>query len=187
MKAILGIKIGMTQMFSPEGEVIPVTLVSAQPNQVTLRRKENKDGHDRVQLGLVKEGKEGKYLKKHEFAVELEDEVNEVSVEIFTPGDAVTVTGISKGKGFQGVVKRHGFKGGPASHGHTDWERKAGSIGSRYPQHVRKGKRMPGRMGADQVTVKNLVIAAVDADKNLLAIKGAVPGKRGSILEIVCK
>jgi large subunit ribosomal protein L3 len=192
MKAILGRKIGMSQTFSPEGEVIPVTLIHAYKNTISLRRNTAKDGYSAVQLALPKvekdeqkgDQKEAKFVAKMEFAGELAADVSAVSVEQFQSGDVVEVIGVSKGKGFQGVVKRHHFKGGPASHGHTDWERKAGSIGSRFPQHVRKGKRMAGRMGHDRVTVKNLKVVIVDAAKNLLAIKGAVPGHKGSIVAV---
>ena len=195
MKAMLGRKIGMSQTFSPEGELIPVTLIHATKNVVTLRRNANKDGYVAVQLALPKkkvnideepdtEHRDELFSAKMEFAGEMGEEVADVTVEQFIPGDVVEVIGISKGKGFQGVVRRHHFKGGPASHGHTDWERKAGSIGSRFPQHVRKGKRMAGRMGADRVTVKNLKVVLVDKDKQLIAIKGAVPGRKGGIVAV---
>jgi large subunit ribosomal protein L3 len=184
MKAMLAKKIGMSQVFSSTGEVIPVTLVLAQPNAVTLRRSQEKDGHIRVQLSLVKKPKSDKFVRR-EFAAEVPAEATEVTLEQFTVGDVVEVSGVSKGKGFQGVVRRHHFKGGPGSHGHTDWTRKAGSIGSRFPQHTRKGKRMAGRMGGDRVTVKNLEVVMIDTDKQLLAIKGAIPGIRGAIVEIV--
>lgn len=188
MKALLGRKIGMSQTFSPTGEVIPVTLIAAEPNTITLRREASRDGYAAIQLGLPslkqKDATRTAYTVQREFSLEVPIETTQATVAQFTPGDVVEVAGTSKGKGFQGVVKRHHFKGGPASHGHTDWERKAGSIGSRFPQHTRKGKRMAGRMGADRVTVKNLQVVTVDTDKNLLAIKGAVPGRRGSIVEI---
>lgn len=190
MKALLGKKIGMSRVFSPTGEVIPVTLVLAEPNFITLRRQEAKDGYTAIQLGLPKKQVERdgqKYTTwaaRHEFSIDVNAETKTLTVEQFTPGDVVEVSGVSKGKGFQGVVKRHKFAGGPASHGHRHVLRAGGSIGSRFPQHVRKGKRMAGRMGADRVTVKNLSIVAVDAGKNLLAIKGAVPGVRGSVVEI---
>ena len=181
MKALLGRKIGMSQVFSSTGEVVPVTVIEAKPNQVTLQRTTAKNGYDAVQLTLAKNDK--KALARREFQGEAELGT-QLTVEQFAPGDMVTVSGISKGKGFQGVVKRHKFKGGPASHGHTDWERRPGSIGQRFPQHTIKGKRMAGRMGADRTTVKNLEVIVVDKEKNLLAIKGAVPGYRGSIIEI---
>ncbi|MBI3251279.1 MAG: 50S ribosomal protein L3 [Candidatus Andersenbacteria bacterium] len=194
MKAILGRKIGMSQTFSPAGEVIPVTLIHAYQNIVSLRRDTIKDGYSAVQLALPKRlvepdekkgtRKEAGFAAKMEFKGEIASEISAVSVDQFVPGDVVEVIGMSKGKGFQGVVKRHKFKGGPASHGHTDWERKAGSIGSRFPQHTRKGKRMAGRMGHDRVTVKNLQVVVVDAAKNLLAIKGAVPGHKGAIVAV---
>lgn len=184
MKVLLAQKVGMSQTFSPEGEVVPVTLVVAMPNKVSLRRDDSRDGYTAVQLGLPKTDKKDEFAAHREFHGELDAAVTEVTVEQFTPGDVVTVIAVSKGKGFQGVVKRHHFKGGPASHGHTDWERKAGSIGSRFPQHTRKGKRMAGHMGGEQVTVKNLTIVAVDPAQNLLAIKGAVPGRRGTVIEI---
>lgn len=184
MKALLGKKIGMSRVFAPDGAVVPVTLVLAEPNAVTLRRSQEKDGYTAVQLGLKKKDN---FTARREFRMEVPTETQTLTVEQFAPGDAIEVTGTSKGKGFQGVVKRHKFAGGPASHGHRHVLRAGGSIGSRFPQHVRKGKRMAGRMGADQVTVKNLAIVAVDAAKNLLAIKGAVPGVRGSLVIIRSK
>lgn len=182
MKVILGQKLGMSQVFMPTGDVVPVTLIAARPNTVTLRRNKDKDGYSAVQLGLPRG--EGEFVAKREFKTEVEDGKNEITVEQFAPGDVVQVTGVSKGKGFQGVVKRHKMKGGPASHGHTDWARKAGSIGSRFGQHTMKGKRMAGRMGGEQVTVKNLEVVRVDGQRHVLALKGAVPGVRGSVVEI---
>ena len=196
MKALLGRKIGMSQVFSPDGEVVPVTLISAFPNTITIRRTVEKDGYAAVQLALPK--KEGAKLgekrtpnsykevfaARREFHGEIAADIESVGVDQFAEGDAIEVTGISKGKGNQGVVKRHHFAGGPASHGHRHVLRRPGSIGGRFPQHVMKGMRMAGRMGADQVTVKNLQIIKVDAEHNLVAVKGAVPGSRGSIVEI---
>ena len=197
MKALLGRKIGMSQVFSPDGEVIPVSLISALPNTVTIRRTVEKDGYAAVQLALPK--KEGAKLgekrtpnaykevfaTRREFAGELADGVEAVGVDQFAEGDAIEVTGVSKGKGNQGVVKRHHFAGGPASHGHRHVLRRPGSIGGRFPQHVMKGMRMAGRMGSDKVTVKNLQIIKVDVENNLVAVKGAVPGSRGSIVSIL--
>jgi large subunit ribosomal protein L3 len=204
MKALLGRKIGMSQMFSPEGEAVPVTLIASEPNDVVLRREEDRDGYAAVQLGLPRENwrsdkqpakaHKGKtlpsvhkqhYAARREFRVDVAGDVNQLTVEQFKVGDVIEVIGVSKGKGFQGVVKRHGFKGGPASHGHRHELRSPGSIGTRFPQHVFKGKRMAGRMGADRVTVKNLSVVWVDAGRNLLAVKGAVPGTRGSIVAVV--
>ena len=183
-KALLGTKIGMSQVFSPDGEVVPVTLVKAEQNEVALRRTAEKDGHDTVQLALPKKNPKKGFAAKQEFAVEVDEKATSVGVDQFEAGDRVQVTGISKGKGYQGVVKRHHFKGGSASHGHRHVLRQAGSIGAAFPQHVFKGVRMAGRMGGDQVTVKNLTIVSIDTTNNLLAIKGAVPGKRGTILAI---
>lgn len=190
----------MTQVFSDKGEVVPVTLISANPNVITLRRTEDKDGYAAVQLALPRKqaqtGEEKpnklkpaeatrRYLYRREFSVSVDDGATTLGVDQFAAGDVVTIAGTSKGKGFAGVVKRHHFKGGPKSHGHRHVLRRPGSIGSRFPQHVRKGVRMAGRMGADRVTVKNLIVVAVDAAKNLLAVKGAVPGKPGTVLEIM--
>lgn len=196
MKALLGRKVGMSQVFSPNGDVIPVTLISAIPNFITIRRTVEKDGYAAVQLALPKkagaqigEKRTPKsdmelFAARREFSGELPQETTTVSVEQFTAGDAIEVRGVSKGKGNAGVVKRHHFKGGPASHGHRHVLRRPGSIGSRFPQHVMKGVRMAGRMGSDQVTVKNLEIIQVDVENNLVAVKGAVPGRRGSVVEI---
>lgn len=208
MKAIIGQKVGMSQVFSSEGEVVPVTLISAEPNIITLRRFKDKDGYVAVQLGLprkkeikIKSGgeihdkgdlKKGKprelkrrFMARREFPIEVDEKELVLTVKQFEVGDSVIVIGTSKGKGFQGVVKRHGFKGGPASHGHRHSLRKGGSIGSAYPQRVFKGKRMAGRMGSDRVTVKNLSIIWINEEKNVLAVKGAVPGSRGSVVEVI--
>ena len=174
----------MSQMFQDDGAVVPVTLIHAEPNVVVLRRVADKDGFNRVQLGIKKPNKEGAIAAKREFNLEIAEDIQTMTVEQFTVGDIVNVVGISKGKGFQGVVKRHHFAGGPASHGHRHELRSAGSIGSRFPQHVRKGKRMAGHMGAEQVTVRNLAIMAIDSENHVLAVKGAVPGKKGTVLEI---
>lgn len=184
MKAILGRKIGMSQVFASDGAVVPVTLIQAEPNEITLRRNPAKDGSAAIQLTLKHPKRTDRTVASREFLLEVTEDTKTVGVEQFSPGDVIEVSGISKGKGFQGVIKRHHFKGGPASHGHTDWERRPGSIGQRFPQHTFKGKRMAGRMGFDRVTVKNLTVVAVDAALNVVAIKGAVPGRRGTVLEI---
>jgi large subunit ribosomal protein L3 len=187
MKALLGKKIGMSQMFSPQGEVVPVTIIRALPNAVLLKRTAAKDGYEAIQLALPKtleEKEEREWQARREFEGTLEEEAEFLTVAQFVPGDVVEIVGISKGKGFQGVVKRHHFKGGPASHGHRHVLRRPGSIGSRFPQHVRKGKRMAGRMGGERVTVKNVTVAAVDTEQHLLAIKGAIPGRPGSLVEV---
>jgi len=185
----------MSQTFSETGERIGVTLIFCQINQVILVRNNERDGYAAVQLALTKKVEKGeqKLTKSRvnkrnvamarEFAVAT-DEKAVFDVGQFVVGDVVEVVGVSKGKGFQGVVKRHGFAGGPASHGHRHVLRAAGSIGCRFPQHVRKGRRMAGRMGGDRVTVKNLKVVWVDKERNLLALSGAVPGTRGSMIEI---
>ena len=206
MKFILGKKIEMSQMFAENGDVIPVTLIKAGPCLVAQIKNEEKDGYSAVQIGFDKKKKLSKALKGHlkdlgefkwlrEFRISDQSSVisdqesglkrgDKITVDTFKIGDKVKITGISKGKGFQGVVKRHGFHGSPASHGHKDQLRMPGSIGATEPARVFKGKKMPGQMGNEQVTVKNLEIIKIDKDKNLLYIKGAVPGARGSLVEI---
>ncbi|MEX1112204.1 MAG: 50S ribosomal protein L3 [Candidatus Andersenbacteria bacterium] len=197
MKALLGRKIGMSQVFADGGKAIPVTLIVAEPNKALIHRTEDKDGYAAVQLALprkknVKQDEKkltptvlkAAYAARREFKGEFSVDQTDFTVAQFEPGDVVEVAGMSKGKGYAGVVKRHHFKGGPASHGHRHVLRRPGSIGGRFPQHVFKGMRMAGRMGYDRVTVKNLVVVAVDVEKNLIAIKGAVPGTKGSVLEI---
>jgi len=191
MKAILGKKIGMTQIFQNE-KVVPITLVQAGPCKVTAVRTKEKDGYEAVQIGFepVQERKIRKstklrpFISVKEFRGEKAELGNEFDVSVFEEGDKVQVSGISKGKGFQGGVKRHGMHGRNATHGVKHEERTIGSIGSAYPQRVVKGRKMPGRMGADRVTVKNLKIAKVDKENNILAIRGAIPGRRGTLLEI---
>jgi len=197
MKFILGKKIGMSQMFDKDGNLVPVTLVSAGPC-VVLQKKEKTgpDGYDAIQVGYVKiekKSKIGKSMKGKEYKHIKEERVNgvdplkagdELSVAIFQEGEKVKVSGVSKGKGFQGGVKRHGFSGRNATHGVKHEHRTIGSTGMRFPQHVRKGRKMPGRMGFDKVSVKNLKIMKVDKENNLLVLKGAVPGRNGSLVEI---
>lgn len=189
MKFILGKKIGMSQVFSEKGELFPVTLIEAGPCKVLQKKTEETDGYQSVQLGLeqVKSKKSAKnanfkYIK--EFLVTDYPESDTVDVSLFKKGDEVRVSGISKGKGFQGGVKRWGFAGALGSHGIKHNKRKIGSTGSAYPQRVIKGRKMPGRMGADRVTIKGLKIVEIDIGKNIIAVKGAVPGRRGTLLEI---
>ena len=207
MKFILGKKMQSTQIFGKDGRAIPVTLVQAGPCFVTQIKNEEKDGYSGVQIGFLekKEKKMKKPQRGHlakskaqnpniknlkwlrEFRTEKPEEIklgDEIKADIFKEGDKVKVSGISKGKGFQGVVKRHGFRGGPKTHGQKHSLRAPGSIGSTFPERIPKGRRMAGRMGGERVTVKNLEIVKVDAEENILAIKGAVPGPRGTILEI---
>jgi large subunit ribosomal protein L3 len=196
MNAILGIKKGMTQVFDEKGLPRPVTLVLAGPCEVTFIKTQEKDGYNAVQIGFGQEkkikkplaghlkGKRFKYLK--EVKAKEGEEVTigkQVTVEIFAKDDKVKVTGISKGRGFAGTIKRHHFSRGPVSHGHP-FSRKPGSIGSMFPERVLKGLRMAGRMGGKQVSVKNLRVFAVDAQKNLLMLLGAVPGAINSLLLI---
>jgi large subunit ribosomal protein L3 len=199
-KFILGKKIGMSRFFTANGHAVGVTVVEIEPNVVVQVKTREKDGYQAVQLGTGTTRKLAKAQKGHvkdlgNFSTlrEYRDlSVNgqelkvgdKLDVSMFAPGDAVKVAGVSKGKGFQGAVKRHGFHGMPKSHGHRAVQRHIGSIGQRFPQHTLKGKRMAGRMGGDRTTIRGLEVVVVDAENNLLAIKGAVPGNRGSILEI---
>lgn len=190
----------MTQVFQPTGEVIPVTLIQAGPCVVTDVKTLERDGYTSVQIGFgkskhVAKPQQGvwKELGAFEVVAEFQAQGSDAKrgdifdVSVFASGDHVDVVGTSKGHGFQGVVKRHGFHGGPASHGHKDNLRMPGSIGAGGLQHVMKGMRMAGRMGNDRVTVKNLEIVQVDATKNVLAIKGAIPGALGSLVTIVAR
>ena len=158
--------------------VVPVTVIQAAPNAVAIVRTKDRDGYEAVQLAFGKQKREFKSqisnLKKNDM----------VTVEAFAEGDLVRVSGTSKGRGFQGVVKRYGFHGGPKTHGQKNRFRAPGSIGSTAFQRVVPGRRMAGRMGSDRVTVKNLEVVGVDAVKHLLMVKGAVPGARGGLLEI---
>jgi len=194
MKFILGKKIKMSQIFDKEGNVIPVTIVEAGPCYVTQLKTKEKDGYEAVQIGFekLKEKKITKSKKKKPFRYlrEFRDEIKnyqlgqEITVSIFKEGDLVSVSGISKGKGFAGAVKRWGFSGRPSTHGTKHEERTIGSVGASTPSRVIKGKKMPGRAGGKRVTIKNLEVVKVEPEKNLLYIKGALPGSRGTLLEI---
>lgn len=177
----------MTEYFSPEGEVIPVTILSAGPVVVTRVFSKDKDGYNSVQVdfGAKKKIKKEFRLKPGDKSETKEGDVIDVSV--FSPGNLLQISSVSKGKGFQGVVKRHGFKGGPRTHGQKHSEREPGSIGGGLRTHVPKGMRMAGRMGGDRITQKNLKVVAVDKDNNIMLVKGAVAGKRGSLVEIVSR
>ena len=195
----------MTQFFAEDGKVFAATIVSAGPNVVTQVKNAEKDGYKAVQVsyGDRKEKNITKSLKGHfagkgnfhtsrEFRMLGKEEVmanigDTISATDFAVGDIVTVSGISKAKGFQGVIKRHNFKGGPRSHGQKHSERAPGSIGGGLRNRVPKGMRMGGRTGGERITVSNLKILAVDGDTNTLLVEGAVPGRRGTILEIVSK
>lgn len=194
MKYILAKKIEMTQIFDEEGKVIPVTLVEAGPCKILQVKNKDTDGYEAVQIGFepLKEKKVTKSIKNRpfrhvkEFRIEGSEskEGDEISVSIFKEGEKVKVSGISKGKGFQGGVKRWGFAGKSATHGVKHEHRTIGSVGSATPARVTKGKKMPGRTGTDRITVKNLEIKKIDPIKNIIAIKGAIPGRRGTLLEI---
>jgi large subunit ribosomal protein L3 len=203
MSGIIGRKLGMTQIFEDNGTVVPVTVIEAGPCPVVQVRSQEKNGYTAVQLGFgaQKESRASKAEKGHALKAGLTaapavlkefrfddaaPQVGEaVTVEGFEKGGRVKVTGVTKGRGFQGVMKRHGFGGGRASHGATRIHRAPGSIGAgTNPSRVIKGKRMPGHMGDEQQTVRNLLVAKVDAGRNLLYVRGAVPGPINGIVYI---
>lgn len=177
MQTILGIKDKVTQSFTPEGKRIPVTQIKTGDCFVAGERTEEKDGYKAIILGIKKKNKKGtSHLREVRFFK---------TEEAFKVGDAVKVAGLSKGKGFAGVVKRWGFKGGPRTHGQSDRERAPGSIGqTTTPGRVYRGKKMAGRLGGERVTVKNLTINRLDEQEKILEIRGIVPGAKGGILEI---
>jgi len=203
MKGIIGRKIGMTQIFDEKGEVVPVTVIRAGPCYVTQKKTLEKDGYTAIQLGfeetkpkrltrpeLVRLQKNNLPPLRHlrELRVSNVDEYEvgqKITVSVFQVGELVDVTGTSKGRGFAGVVKRYGFGGGPKTHGQSDRHRAPGSIGAgTTPGRVLKGKRMPGHMGNKRVTVQNLRVMLVDPERNLIAVKGAVPGPRNGLVII---
>ena len=201
MKGILGKKLGMTQIFTEEGIVVPVTVVEAGPNVVTQVKTLEKDGYNAIQVGFedAKEKSLNKpqkghlaaanVLKKHlkEFRVDAVEEFTvgqEIKADLFAAGEKIDVTGTSKGKGFQGPIKRHGQSRGPESHG-SRYHRRPGSMGAcSYPGRVFKNKKLAGHMGSVKVTVQNLEVVRVDADKNFILVKGAIPGAKGSVVTI---
>lgn len=202
MKSILGKKVGMTQIFTEEGIVIPVTVVEVGPMKVVQKKTVEKDGYNAIQVGYqeIKEKRVNKPLKGHfdkanvEFKKYLREiRVNnidsyeigqEIKADIFAVGDKVDVTGTSKGKGFQGVIKKYNYGRGPMTHG-SKYHRGIGSMGgSATPARILKGKKMPGQMGRERVTVQNLEVVRVDAEKNFLLVKGAVPGPKGGFITI---
>lgn len=197
MKFILGKKQNMTQVFNENGKVVPATLVNAGPISAVQMKTKEKDGYEAVVFGFGQkkeknvnkaQRKFGNFAYLKEYKPKVGDAGAELGkildVSIFSEGDVVEVSGISKGKGFQGVVKRHGFKGGQRTHGQKHSEREPGTIGGGLRTRVPKGMRMAGRMGSDRVTVKNLKIVKIDKDKNQILISGAIPGRRGTLLEI---
>ena len=203
MPGLIGKKVGMTRIFNEEGVQIPVTVIEAGPCPVVQVRSQEQDGYQAVQLGYgakkakrtpraemahaAKAGLEAAPRLMREFRVgdgEAYEVGQELTVELFEAGDRVKVTGRSKGRGFQGVVKRHGFAGRPATHGHP-MSRNPGSLGpGTDPSRVIKGKKLPGRMGGDRSTIRNMQIVRVDGDRNLLFVKGGIPGARNSYVLI---
>lgn len=201
MKGILGKKIGMTQIFADNGVVVPVTVVEAGPIVVTQVKTVEKDGYNAIQVGFedAKEKSLNKpqkghlaaanVLKKHlkEFRVDTVEGYTvgqQINADVFAAGETIDVTGISKGKGFQGPIKRHGQSRGPESHG-SRYHRRPGSMGAcSYPGRVFKNKKLAGHMGSVRVTVQNLEVVRVDAEKNLILVKGAIPGAKGSVVTI---
>ena len=203
MKGLIGKKIGMTQIFDESGLAIPITLIEAGPCYVTQVRQPEIDGYNAVQLGFEEtkpkrlSGGQIGHLKTNElpplkFLREFRVKEAELSEgdklevgEVFAVGDQVDIVGTSKGKGFQGAVKRHGFRGGPKTHGQSDRQRATGSIGATTtPGRVFKGKRMPGHMGSERVTIQNLRVEYIDPDRNLLGVRGAIPGPKGGVVMI---
>ena len=199
-KGIIGKKIGMTQYFQEDGTVVPVTVVQAGPCVVVQKKNEEKDGYNSVQLGYEninednlnkperghfksRDVKPKKHLKEFKNIADEYDEGDEVDVSQFEQGDIVDIIGVSKGKGFSGNVKRWNHGTGPKTHG-SHFHRAPGSIGSVDAARVFKGQKMPGRMGEDKVTIKNLKIVEVDEDRNVLLVKGSVPGPKKGILTI---
>ncbi len=199
MKALIGRKLGMTQTIADSGEAVAVTVLQAGPCVVTALKTTDHDGYEAVQLGFGKARRPGKALKgqassgdvpayKKEFRMSPSDATelklgDQLDVSQFAVGETVRVTAVSKGKGFAGTIKRHNFKRGPKSHGSKSY-RAPGSIGSMYPQHIFKGKKMAGRMGHEQVTLKGLKVMDIDGENQLLVLSGPVPGPRKSLIFI---
>ncbi len=205
MKGILGKKVGMTQIFDERGEVVPVTVIEAGPCYVAQIKTAERDGYTAIQMGFEEAKPKSltrpqlqhlqksnlppvRYLRElrlQEDEIARFEEGQQLTADVFEVGELVDVTGTSKGKGFAGVVKRHGFRGGPKTHGQSDRLRAPGSIGAcKTPGRVFKGKRMPGRMGGDRVTVQGLKVVMVDPERNLIAVRGAVPGAKNGLLLI---
>ena len=200
-KAILGTKLGMLQIFDEAGRVVPVTVVKAGPCVVTQKKTMENDGYEAIQVGYIpaKEKRLTKPLKGHfikqgvgamrhlrEFRIENAasyETGSEIKADIFTAGDVVDVSGVSKGKGFQGSIKRHGFSRGPMQHG-SKYHRRNGSLGAKGPARVLPGRKGPGRMGGNAITIQGLHIVRVEADKDLILIKGAIPGAKKAVVLI---
>lgn len=205
MKCILGTKEQMTQFFTEEGLVVPATIISVPQATVTQVKSSETDGYSALQIATgdrkvknINKAQQGHFDGKGNFRFVKEFRLKDgetselktgdtLDASVFEVGDIVAVSGVSKGKGFQGAVKRHGFSGAPTSHGHRHDTRRVGSIGAAGQARVFKGTRMAGRMGSDRITVKNLEVVAVDAKNGQLLVKGALPGRRGTLLEIVSR
>lgn len=201
MQTILGKKVGMTQIFTENGESVPVTVIEAGPCIVVQKKTAERDGYAAVQLGFGEKrenlfnkpqkghfAKAGVKPKRYLREVRVEDadtyEVGqEIKADIFAPGERVDVVGITKGRGFAGGIKRHGFHRGPMTHG-SKYHRRPGALAAKGPARVFKGRKLPGQYGAERVTVQNLEVIRVDAGQNLLAVRGAVPGPRGGLLTV---
>ena len=201
-KGLIGKKIGMTQIFDEQGRAVPVTLIEAGPCFVTQIRRPDVEGYSAVQLGFseakakhVSAGERGhlnrvkapvlRYLREFRAKQPEVKEGDTLTVQNFQVGDWVDVIGTSKGKGFAGGIKRHGFSGGPITHGQSDRQRAVGAIGANtYPGHVFKGKKMPGHLGMSKVTAMNLKVVLVNPESNLIAVRGAVAGGKGSVVTI---
>lgn len=200
-KAILGKKVGMTQVFTDQGLAVPVTVIEAGPCHVVQKKTAEKDGYSAIQVGfgvkrekLFNKPSKGHFNKAgvrplrflREFRLESSEGYQvgqEIKADLFSPGEKVDVVGTSKGRGFAGGIKRHGFHRGPMAHG-SKYHRRPGSLGAKGPARVFKGRKLPGHYGAERVTVQNLEVVRVDANRNLLAIKGAVPGPRGGLVVV---
>lgn len=183
MKFVLGRKLQMTQLFDENGVVRPVTVVALEPLEVSLCRTHERDGYEAVQVQYGN----GDKNKRNEFRGDISSyEVGASidSADVFNPGDVVRVSARSKGKGFQGVVRRYGFAGGPRTHGQKHNERQPGSIGSGLRNRVPKGTKMGGRMGGDRVTIRGTQVVSIDKERGLLLLQGSIPGRRGSLIEI---
>ncbi len=182
----------MSQIFDDKGNIVPLTLIQAGPCKVLQIKTAEKDKYDAVELGFVKKTKKVKKSEKgkeYRYKREFKNGDNlkvgdEIDVSVFQEGDKVKISGTSKGKGFQGGVKKWGFSGRGASHGVKHEHRTLGSTGTSFPERVIKGRKMPGRMGSQRISVKNLKVVKIDKENNILAVKGAVPGRRGILLEI---
>jgi len=203
MKFILGLKKNMTQVFNQDGVVSPVTVLEAGPVVVIQKKNKKKDGYNAIQVGYGNINSKkltkadighrkglGSFRHLCEFRLKNENDLDKynvgdkIDISLFNENEKISVSSVSKGKGFQGVVKRHGFHGGGRSHGQKHSEREPGSIAATGPQRVLKGTKMAGRMGSDVVTVKNLKVIQIDKENNLILIKGAIPGRRGTLVKI---